>query len=99
VRQTNKTEQILFYLKSRIILPAITGSLQFNFNKFNVPKIDWNTMINKTLIKIRQKKVAMLNFSRIIGITPGSLRKTLFHSYVFPLLFEKRDDLDVRKKG
>ena len=48
------------------------------------PKIGWSSVIDKTLIKIRQR-VSMVNSFRCSGTSSLELRKTLLLSYVFPL--------------
>ncbi|CAM2714927.1 unnamed protein product [Rotaria socialis] len=48
------------------------------------PKLGWNTMINKTKLKIRQR-VALVNSFRLLGATSAYLRKILFLTYILPL--------------
>lgn len=48
------------------------------------PKIGWNNMISKSMLKIRQR-IARVNSFTLFGTTSIRLRKTLFLSYVLPL--------------
>lgn len=48
------------------------------------PILSFGTLINKILLKIRQR-IGRINSIRIAGSTSPSLRKTLFLSYVLPL--------------
>jgi hypothetical protein len=48
------------------------------------PKLSWGNMINKTMMKIRQR-VSLINAFRLSGMTSPQLRRVLFSSYVLPL--------------
>jgi hypothetical protein len=48
------------------------------------PKLGFGTLINKSLLKIRQR-MGMINLFRLASCTSPSLRKALFLSYVLPV--------------
>jgi hypothetical protein len=67
------------------------------------PKLGFGTLINKSILKIRQR-VGILNSIRITGCSSPSLRKALFLAYVLPLftwlfplfpLFTKKQQQDL----
>jgi len=47
------------------------------------PKLGWSLMINKTVLKIRQR-IGMINSCRLFGTTSIELRRVLFSCYVLP---------------
>ena len=48
------------------------------------PKLGWENMIKKTMLKIRQR-LARINSFKLAGMSSVSLRRALFTSYILPL--------------